>query len=112
MRSGRHHDVIGRVAGLLVFLLGVGLLLCVFYMAWGLFQMPAARALGLHFTGNPKTDPMVATVGTQMAWLLFRLGYLFVMSVAGSLIANKGINLYFSALYGVPPNAPHVAPTE
>ena len=47
----------GRVVGMLVFLLGVGLLLWVFSIAYGLFHAPPKEALGLTFTGNPKTDP-------------------------------------------------------
>jgi hypothetical protein len=101
MSSGTHGDVIGRVIGMLVFLIGVALLLVVFYIAYGLFTTPPAAALGLRFTGNPKTDPGAATIGTQFAWLLFRIAYLAIMSVAGSLVANKGIHLYFSsAMHG------------
>lgn len=95
-------DVIGRIVGMLVFLIGVGLLLVVFSFAYHLFNTPPSTALGLTFTGNPKSDPSPTKIGVQLTWLLFRIGYLVVMSVAGSLVANKGINLYFSALQGSP----------
>ncbi|HZO90262.1 MAG TPA: hypothetical protein VFB38_18195 [Chthonomonadaceae bacterium] len=102
MSAGTRSDLIGRIIGMLVFLLGVALLVVVFYMAYGLYNQPAAQALGLKFTGNPKTDPQATTIGVQFGTLLFRIAYLFIMSIAGSLVANKGINLYFSALQGMP----------
>jgi hypothetical protein len=88
--------------GMVVFLAGVGLLALVFSLAYNLFTTPPATALGLNFTGDPKKDPTFAVIGTQFAGLLIRIGYLAVMSVVGSMVANKGINLYFSALHGVP----------
>lgn len=102
MTATPHRDAPGRIIGMLVFLLGVGLLLVVFWTAYRLFNTPPADALGLTFTGNPKSDPPLAKVGTQVAWLVLRIAYLIIMSVAGSLISNKGINLYFSALQGTP----------
>src|SRR5579883_3423705 len=98
MRAGS--DLFGRVTGILIFLIGVGMLLFVFYIAYGLFNAPPQSALGLKVTGNPKTDPSAAAIGSQFGWLLFRIAYLFIMSIAGSLIANKGIHIYFSAMQG------------
>jgi hypothetical protein len=95
-------DLVGRIIGMLVFLVGVGLLLLVFNLAYHLFNSPPSDALGLTFTGNPKSDPPPMKIGAQVTWLLLRIGYLVIMSVAGSLVANKGINLYFSALQGSP----------
>lgn len=102
MSTNTRGDIAGRLIGMLVFLAGVALLFLVFYIAYHLFNMPAAEALGLKITGDPKHDPAATTIGAQFAVLLFRVAYLFVMSAAGSLIANKGINLYFSALHGFP----------
>jgi hypothetical protein len=96
-------DWIGRIIGMLVFLLGVGLLVIVFQAAHTLFTRPPDVALGLQFTGNPKTDPPAGRIGTQFGYLLFQVACLFVMSIAGSLIAQKGVNLYFSALRGSAP---------
>ncbi len=102
MASGAHRDIPGRLIGMLVFLLGVAALGLVFYIAYHLFNAPASETLGLTFKNNPKTDPTAAAIGAQFGVLLFRLAYLFLMSIAGSLMANKGINLYFSALQGAP----------
>jgi hypothetical protein len=103
---------------MLIILLGVGLLVWVFYIAYGLYQAPASTALDLRFTGDAKKDPTVTTIGAHFMWLLFRVAYLLLMSVAGSLIANKGINLFLSSLHhsalaphtpiGSKPNAPVV----
>ena len=109
MASGAHRDIPARVIGMLVFLAGVAALGYVFYIAYGLFQAPASQTLGLTFKNDPKTDPTAAAIGSQFGVLLFRLAYLFLMSIAGSLIANKGINLYFAALHGSP--APPVTKT-
>ena len=107
MPSGTQKDVIGRIIGMLVFLGGVAALGLVFSIAYKLFNAPPETALGLTFKNNPKTDPTAAAIGAQFGVLLFRLAYLFIMSIAGSLIANKGINLYFSALQGSPVNLLH-----
>jgi hypothetical protein len=92
------NDLVGRVIGMLVFLLGIGLLIVVFQSAHTLFTRPPDAALGLKFTGNPKTDPPVADIGSRFGYLFFQVACLFVMSIAGSLVAQKGVNLYFSAL--------------
>lgn len=93
-------DLFGRIIGMLVFLLGIGLLVVVFQSANTLFTRPPNAALGLKFTGDPKTDPAVADIGSRFGYLFFQVACLFVMSIAGSLVAQKGVNLYFSALRG------------
>jgi hypothetical protein len=99
--------------GMLVFLLGVALLVLVFYVAFDLFTASPTKALGLQITGDPRHDPSFAKIAVQLAWVLFRIATLAVMSIAGSLIANKGINLYFSASQGHrAPAAPKDEPSE
>ena len=95
-------DRFGRVVGMLVFLGGVSLLIFVFVVAYQLFTASPSAALGIKITGDPKRDPAMLTLGAQVAWLIFRIVYLAFMSIAGSLLANKGIQLYFSALGGKP----------
>ena len=110
MSAGGRGDILGRVVGMLVFLLGVSLLVFVFMHAFRLFSLTPADALGLRFTGDPKKDPLLAQIGSQFGWLLLRIAFLFVMALAASFISQRGINLYFSALNGAPitvkPNAP------
>lgn len=97
-------DLTGRILGILVFLLGVGLLCTVFCMAYKLFNTPPSAALGLVFTKDPKKDPSVAAIGTQFGGLLYRVALLFIMSIAGSLVAQFGVKLYFSAMKGPTPD--------
>src|SRR5947209_7107090 len=101
MGSGGRGDIVGRLIGMLVFLLGVGLLIFVFIQATRLFGVKPADALGLTFTGDPKKDPTLALIGSRFVGLLLEIGILFLMAFAGSLVAQKGINLYFSALQHV-----------
>ena len=106
MASGAHKDIPARLdrnGGLSAWRRGAGVR--VLYRVQ-VINAPAADALGLTFKNNPKTDPTAAAIGAQFGVLLFRLAYLFLMSIAGSLIANKGINLYFSGLHGAPIHPP------
>jgi hypothetical protein len=115
MSTGTRGDLFGRIIGMVVFLLGVGLLVTVFYIAYGLFMASPTAALGLRITGDPKHDPGIAQIGSQFGWLLCRIAFLFIMSISGSLISQKGINLYFSAAHGVPVNVtakPAVSPSS
>src|SRR5579871_1579227 len=102
MSSGGRHDLIGRIIGMLVFIGGVILLYLVFHTAYELFNASPEGALNLKFTGDPKKDPQLGAIGTHFGYLLFRVAYLFIMALTGSLISQKGINLYFSALKGHP----------
>lgn len=96
------NDLLGRIIGMLVFLIGVGLLILVFYSAFALFTAKPADALGLKIIGDVHKDPNMTVIGSSFAWLLIKLFLMFPMSIASSWIAQKGINLYFSALNGAP----------
>lgn len=111
MSSGYRGDLTGRVLGAIMFLVGVGLLGVVFYLAFGLFNTSSEHALGLTFTGNPKLDPPAMKVAVQFGWLILRIAVLFVMAIAGSLLSQKGINFYFSAGKGVAVDIMHKAST-
>lgn len=100
MSAAQRGDLIGRIIGLLVFFVGVGLLLVVFKLAYGLFAASPATALGIQITGDPKHDPGVALIGQAFGYLLVKILLLFMMSVAASFVAQKGINLFFSCTHG------------
>jgi hypothetical protein len=111
MSSGSRGDILGRVVGMLVFLVGVGLLVFVFMHAFRLFTSNPADALHLRFTGDPKKDPLLSVIGTNFGWMLLQIAFLIVMSLAASFISQRGINLYFSAMQGTPaPPRPAAAP--
>ena len=101
MSSGYRGDITGRFLGAITFLIGVGLLGFVFHEAYMLFRTNSEQALGLVFTGNPKLDPTALKIATQFGWLILKIALMFLMAIAGSLISQKGINLYFSAVKGI-----------
>jgi len=96
--GSRSHDWPVRIVGLLVFLVGVGVLVWVFVMANRLFNLPAPPlpAAPPPNAANPGPSPFIA-IGASFGDLLRRLLLLLLMSVAGSVIASKGIQLYFAA---------------
>jgi len=101
MSSGYRSDIFGRILGALTFLGGVCLLGLVFHMAYTLFNSNSEQALGLVFTRDPKLDPPALKIATQFGWLILKIGSLFIMAIAGSLISQKGVNFYFSSVKGV-----------
>lgn len=84
-------DWIGRILGIAVFLLGVGVLWIVFREAHQMFTAPLPPA--------EKSLPKLGQMGID---ILKKLGLLVIMTLAGSLIANKGVQMYFAAL-GIAP---------
>jgi hypothetical protein len=87
---------------MILFLVGVGMLVFVFMHAFQMFSLKPSDALGLRFTGDPKKDPLLAEIGFRFGWIFVQIGLLLIMAFAASLISQKGINLYFSALQGLP----------
>ena len=82
------HSLGGKIAGMLVFLVGVCLLLLVFYLAYTFFH---GLVVALRAPVNPQHSPSALTV---LAIGLVQLGMLFVMGYVGSLIASKGLELF------------------
>ena len=76
-------DRAGRAAGLVVFVLGVVLLLVVFYLAY--LELIASGALA-GASGRPAGDVALFIAGKGL--------FLFVLGFVASAIANKGISLY------------------
>jgi hypothetical protein len=96
----------GAIIGILVFLLGVALLGYVFLQARGLFEQPPPPLPQAVPAGSPEaaTAPAPTMVlGQNLAYFLQRLLVLFLMCVAGSLIAGQGVNLFFKTLAAAPP---------
>lgn len=98
-----------RVLALLVFLAGIAILLVVFDTAWHLFSAPV-RDLPLPVKPNA-TPPPAANIGIALAAFARQLLWLGLMTIVGSLIAEKGIRLYFSAPGATAePSAPSSSP--
>ena len=88
--------------GLITFLCGVGLLFVTFKLAFSLFGLPPAEAVGLH--ANQTLDANSA--GTALLHIGFRIGMLLVMCIVGSVLAGRGIKLYVAATHVPPPESP------
>ena len=98
-------DLSCRLIALLVFLVGIGILVFVFVTALHLFHAPVPGLEPLQTPGAP--PPAAASIGVSLAGFARELLLLGVMTLAGSLLANKGAHLYFSAAH---PAAPEIAP--
>ncbi len=92
MRQG---DLLGRILGVLVFLTGVVLMVLVFRDAHMMFT---SDTMGLQI-GSASTSATGATsqLGASAVSMFSRLGLLLVMAIISSLVANKGVNLYFAS---------------
>lgn len=80
-------DRAGQTVGMIVFVLGVLLLLAVFFLAY--LELIGSGALAGSFSGRSTGDValMVATKGL----------FLFVLGFVASAVANKGVALYQAA---------------
>ncbi len=99
-RTQHHGEIPARLIGMMVFFIGIGMLLLIFKIAYGLFTASPATALGLNITGDPKHDPAAMLIGQSFGWLMIKILLLFLMSVVASLTAQKGVNMYFSGVHG------------
>jgi hypothetical protein len=94
--------VTARLLGILVFLAGVALIAYVFWSANTLFHQPPptvpAVAAAKAASGNAAAAPSATVeIGRSLVDYLKQLLTLLVMCIAGSVIASKGVQMYFSA---------------
>jgi hypothetical protein len=88
-------SLFARILGIVVFLGGVGLLAFAFFTAYNWFTDPYA---GLQIVPGPgSTEPATTSIGTSALRLLIRLALLLIMTIIGSLIAGRGVQIYFAA---------------
>ena len=107
-RSQMPADLSCRLMALLVFLIGAGMLVFVFVTALHLFQSPVPGLEPLQTPGAP--PPAAANIGVSLAGLVRSLLLLGVMTLAGSLLASKGVHLYFSATQSPVSSSPEPNP--
>ena len=81
----------GRIAGMCVFIIGVALLILVFGTARGMFAATTTQTLG----GADKSTAV--GMGAAAVGMFVRIGLLFVMTLAGSLVAARGVHLYLGS---------------
>jgi hypothetical protein len=82
-----------QITGILVFLLGVAIILYVLRLGFDMYSDPGTSLQAFQQVGKKEPNISLAFAG-----LVLRLALLFFGSISGSLIANKGINLYFTSL--------------
>ncbi len=89
--NSNKRDFFAQSMGFCAFALGLGIIVEVLWIA---LQMFNDRNLGFH----PVTPagPTVAEIGVGFGVLVLKIALLFLGSLSGSLIANKGVKLYFS----------------
>jgi len=104
MRKG---DLLGRIIGIVVFLGGIGLLSFVFATAYSWFSTPPAALATSPTPGS--TAPATAQLGKSAVVMLEKIGLLIVMTIVGSLLAGRGVQLYFASVNAKPPS---IAPKD
>jgi len=109
-------DPVGRIVGILVFLVGICLLGLVFWQTYTMLTNPVPELTSIiHRTAMPlksnQTAPpsaLPAATAAVVAFLL-KLALLLIAVIAGSIISSKGIHLYFTAAGSAHPS-PTIAP--
>ena len=89
-------DFIGRIVGIVVFLGGIALLVFVFVLAYGFFTSAGNGLAPVHSSGGA-VQPAATQLGREAVRLFVQIGLLIVMTIIGSLLAGRGIQLYFAA---------------
>ena len=92
---GFRGDIFGRVMGAMIMLGGLAVICAVLWLAFQMFNDPN---LGLGAAKNATASD----IGFMFGKLILRIALLFLASFSGSMIANKGVNLYFASLPGAP----------
>ncbi|GIV06495.1 MAG: hypothetical protein KatS3mg016_2070 [Fimbriimonadales bacterium] len=87
-----HRDWLGRIVALLITLLGVGLMVACFYLAYQQFITPPRALMNNPQTNQPDLGSIATGVWTSVRAILL----LLVMVIAGGMIANRGVGLYLN----------------
>lgn len=99
-------DKTGRLIGMLIFIAGIAILIFVFFTAYGMFN---STTPGLSANAKLAVD----VLGGVLINMIVRLFMLFIMTLAGSLIAARGISLYTGSPRGSSaPKAPTAKENE
>ncbi|MCE5200491.1 MAG: hypothetical protein ABFD54_14000 [Armatimonadota bacterium] len=89
------NDLFGRVMGMAIFIAGVGILVFVFVMSYLYFT---SNPVGVPASAKPGVGPSAAgQLGASAVAMFGRIALLIVMAITGSIIAARGIQLYFAA---------------
>lgn len=87
-----HRDWLGRTVALLITLLGVGLMVACFYLAYQQFSTPPRELMN-----NPQTNsPDLPSIATGVWASVRNILLLLVMVMTGGMVANRGVGLYLN----------------
>ncbi len=84
----RTRGIVARLIGLLVFTLGIAVLVFSFYTAYKMFTTPGDAIS--HSSGQ------ATSLGTSALGALIKLCALFTMVLVGSVVASRGVQMYFA----------------
>ena len=87
-----HRDWLGRITALAITLLGVGLMVGCFYLAYEQFTISPREMMNNPSTHQPDLPSIAAGVWASVRNILL----LLVMIIAGGMIANRGVGLYLN----------------
>ncbi len=97
----RNNDILGRILGLLITIAGVVILFYVFQHALSLFT---SDTMGIQMPeGKKEAATALNALGVSALMLFFRIALLFLMSIVGSIVTSKGIQLMVASRCGVLP---------
>ena len=91
-------DLTGRVLGIIAFLGGIGVLAVVFVFAYTFFTSQSS-VLPIPSDPNAPAAP-TSQLGASAVDILAKILTLIVMTIVGSIIAGKGLQMYFNATGG------------
>jgi len=81
-------DKSARIVGMIVFVFGIIVLLFVFATAYRMFTAPSSQFLSKEAVATG------AGLGRELISVLIKIILLFIMTLAGSLVAARGIQLF------------------
>ena len=85
-------DLTARITGGMVFAIGIAVLIISFVMAYQLFN-----SASLVVEPGRADSPTAATALGQLALsMIIKIGALFIMVLAGSIVAGRGVQMYFT----------------
>jgi hypothetical protein len=82
---------VGMTLGVVTFLVGVGLLLLTFKLAYDLFSVPPTAVIANTPNG---TAIDIGKSGANLTTIGLRVILLIVMGLMGSLVANRGVSMF------------------
>ncbi len=88
----KKRDLVARITGLTVFALGIAILIYSFIIAYGLFTTAKIAVAPEKAGGMPAT----AALGHSALAILLSIGALFIMVMVGSVVAGRGVQMYFA----------------